>query len=526
MSDELQVCRAGSFVAEQTCAQACVATLGCVACQPGEGTCEGDSERVCKDDGSGFELRACDPVQGTHCEPGAGRCTGACSSQALGKSYIGCEYFPTATANSLLGEWDFGVIISNTGTATANVRLEGGMLTNAQTFTVAPGAVAVRRLPYDPDLRFCNSTLGDWCTVPQPYGTLARQGAYHLRSDQPVTVYQFNPLDYVKSGPTYSHTNDASLLLPTTSLRGEYVAASWPTWGTPERVAYPGTVAITATRDGTAVTVTTSASAAPLSFEAGVPKTVMLDRGDVLELASVGNDADLTGTQISATEPVQVIGGHFCTYIPHDKAACDHLEESIFPTETLGTSFAVAAPRAGSLSRAPFLTRVIGIEDGTQLVFDPPLPGVPATVSAGRFVEIEDPGHDFLVTANKRINVVQYMLGETVVGTGDPSMTQAVPTDQWRTRYLFHAPTNYETSFVTIVAPLTASISLDGTAVTDWTPIGASGLRVARVQLGAGAGGDHEIIGNESFGITVYGYGRYTSYWYPGGLDLETLIIL
>ena len=26
------------------------------------------------------------------------------------------------------------------------------------------------------------------------------------------------------------------------------------------------------------------------------------------------------------------------------------------------------------------------------------------------------------------------------------------------------------------------------------------------------------------FGITVYGYGQYTSYWYPGGLDLKDII--
>lgn len=30
-----------------------------------------------------------------------------------------------------------------------------------------------------------------------------------------------------------------------------------------------------------------------------------------------------------------------------------------------------------------------------------------------------------------------------------------------------------------------------------------------------------------TFGITVYGYGQFTSYWYhwyPGGLNLETII--
>jgi hypothetical protein len=30
--------------------------------------------------------------------------------------------------------------------------------------------------------------------------------------------------------------------------------------------------------------------------------------------------------------------------------------------------------------------------------------------------------------------------------------------------------------------------------------------------------------GSMPFGITVYGYGQYTSYWYPGGLELMTII--
>ena len=35
--------------------------------------------------------------------------------------------------------------------------------------------------------------------------------------------------------------------------------------------------------------------------------------------------------------------------------------------------------------------------------------------------------------------------------------------------------------------------------------------------------GNHEITGDQPFGITVYGYGAYTSYWYPGGLNLEEI---
>jgi hypothetical protein len=36
-------------------------------------------------------------------------------------------------------------------------------------------------------------------------------------------------------------------------------------------------------------------------------------------------------------------------------------------------------------------------------------------------------------------------------------------------------------------------------------------------------GGNHTITGSKPVGVSVYGYGQVTSYWYPGGLDLEDL---
>ncbi|MCA9715787.1 MAG: hypothetical protein KC468_14005, partial [Myxococcales bacterium] len=50
-------------------------------------------------------------------------------------------------------------------------------------------------------------------------------GAYRLRSDQPVTVYQYNPL-------AASVTNDASVLLPVNTWSGNYLVASWQFWST------------------------------------------------------------------------------------------------------------------------------------------------------------------------------------------------------------------------------------------------------------------------------------------------------
>ena len=43
---------------------------------------------------------------------------------------------------------------------------------------------------------------------------------------------------------------------------------------------------------------------------------------------------------------------------------------------------------------------------------------------------------------------------------------------------------------------------------------------MARVPI---SGGQHNISSDQAFGIVVYGFGSYTSYMYPGGLDFEQI---
>ena len=50
---------------------------------------------------------------------------------------------------------------------------------------------------------------------------------------------------------------------------------------------------------------------------------------------------------------------------------------------------------------------------------------------------------------------MEYLEGESAIfaSYGDPAMSLAVPVDQFRTQYLFHAPTNYVYNYVNIIAP-------------------------------------------------------------------------
>jgi hypothetical protein len=420
---------------------------------------------------------------------------------------VGCEFFATVTRNSVPETFHFAVTLSNTSADPAMVSIEGGALSAPMQLTVAPASVSTQVLP--------------WVAALKAGTALARRAAYRIRSTRPLAAYQFNPLEYRLPSQEISTTNDASLLLPVGTLTGHYFVAAWPA----DPIA--GLVAVTATTDGTHVTIapladTPSAGGAP-AFASGVPGTVALDRGDVLQIMSP--TGDLTGSEVTADQPIQVIGGHECANVPVAVPACDHLEETIFPVETLGDRYLVVAPAVPMLPDGKVeVIRIVGTVDGTTLSYDPPQPQLPTRVAKSQLVETPPISQDFEIRATHRILVAQYMTGQGAGGgAGDPSLSLAVATQQLRSSYLFHAPPEYQTSYVNVVAPQGAQVLLDDMQISGFTGIGATGYGARRVQLGASTTGDHHISADKPFGITVYGYGSYSSYWYPGGLDLRPL---
>jgi hypothetical protein len=293
---------------------------------------------------------------------------------------------------------------------------------------------------------------------------------------------------------------------------------------------YPGFYAVVASEDATSVTLAPGPTGGVVLAGGGVPAngvaTVTLNRGSVLQVLSGGTLAnDVTGTIVTATKPIQVIGGHDCTDVPYGWHWCDHLEENMFPIATLGKDYLTTAPSLpGNPLPKKAIVRIIGVEAGaTVLTYDPPGTG-PASIGAqGAYVEV-DTATSFRVTGDKKLLVAQYMEGQSVGGgSGDPAMALAVPLGQYRNDYLFHAPTSYETNYVNVLAPTGAAVTLDGSAVAGFTAIAGTGYGVARVQFPVGGTGTHRLTSSLAVGITVYGYGQYTSYWYPGGLNLSDL---
>lgn len=112
-----------------------------IACGPSprheaDGGADGSTSHACVDD--------CDPVQGMSCDESIGMCQGACAPQNLGKSYLGCDFYPTVTANPVDNNFHFAVAIANSTDELASITIEGGGLAAPQMFTVAPFGVEVQ----------------------------------------------------------------------------------------------------------------------------------------------------------------------------------------------------------------------------------------------------------------------------------------------------------------------------------------------------------------------------------------------
>jgi hypothetical protein len=555
--DNVQTCRAdGSGWGDPVpCADptpACTEGIGCTACAGGEGICTGDVARLCMPDGSGWYADdPCDVAAGERCDGGwCTDLTGPCEEARRGRSYEGCDYFVTVTANSTMLApeiFRYAVVVGNRNAVLADVRVYDGDVEIASA-SVTPNGTASIDLPWKPDLRRPNGSR------------IVPGGAYRLRSDLPVTVYQFNPLRYwEESRPIYpgSYTNDASLVLPRNVLTGRYVGVARETFkkieldteGHEQVTPIPGFLAIVGTRNDTTVTVTFSAHTQGVGIAAHAPgetDTFTLQRGDVLQILSripdgcdgtnwqgnthycqVGPAYDLTGSLVVADKPVALFGGHDCTFVPYDRWACDHLEEQVFPVEALGRRY--VGGRTESVAGEGNLWRVVSAADGNTVTFTPAGIHAPVTLGRGEYREFEA-GADFLAEGTGPFLLAQYLLGEgdDRSSIGDPSMGLAVPIDQFRREYNFLSPEDYQDvaprqrgqNWITVIAPDGALVSLDGAEHADFAPIGATGYGTLRLQV---PGGSHSLTSLEKIGVTCYGYGNYTSYLYPGGLDVEPI---
>jgi hypothetical protein len=108
---------------------------------------------------------------------------------------------------------------------------------------------------------------------------------------------------------------------------------------------------------------------------------------------------------------------------------------------------------------------------------------------------------------------------------GDPSQSTVASAEQFRTRYVFLAPSDYPVLYADITATEDAQITLDGAPIVEpWVRIGAGPWGVHRADLRrSGNGGAHTLEAKKPVGVQVIGFGDNTSFQYPAGLNLALI---
>jgi hypothetical protein len=387
--------------------------------------------------------------------------------------------------------------------------------------------------------------------MPQPMfpdqsldGTGRGKHAYRVTSTLPIVAYQFNPLDNVDV-----FSNDASLLIPRSAFDSDYYGMTWPTLdrrsGTPSEHDYRGYVTVVAWSDNTQIEVTPSApviaSATQPALPAGAPATFTLDAFDTLNLEA--KSGDLTGTRVhSAASTFGVFVGHeaavFGESTPpddtHTRGPCcaDHLEEMAFPTSTWGKTFTIA--RSKKRTNENDIIRVLAQKPSTTVTFTPPptsvVDGDCTSLGPGTYCTVKIMT-DTAIDSTEPILVGHYLQSAiwtgggngtpvTTVGNGDPSLSFAVPTEQYRTDYTILVPNAYDANYLSISAGPTGTVTVDGVSV-DFESAAGGEFRAARIPVQAGR---HVIACPDHCGVEVYGYSDAVSYMFAGGLDLQPIV--
>jgi hypothetical protein len=463
-------------------------------------------------------------------------------------SNIGCEFWAVDLDNNKDPFNDaagapWGIVVSNAGDETADVIVEQNDADPGQSpkvkqvkrLTLSPGTVQTITMP----TREVDGSLQGNNEGP---GTMLSSRAFRVSSSQPIVVYQFNAL-------AAQYSNDASLLLPSAGLGLAYRALAWPAgkpisvFGSPIDRAY---VTIVGTRSGTHVRVKVSNATLAGGTIPATPKdgviNVTIGPYDVLNLETDGLPGDMTGTVVTADQPVAVFTGTELFGAPGTKkppappgsgtsSTCclDHLEEQLLPIESYGKRFAVphSAYRSDPGGYRDYdILRFMGVASTATVKTNLPAPDDSFTLAPGEVRETYT-DRDFVAESTEPVAVAQILVSQefTPKGNGDPSLTIFPAIDQFRADYLFAVPTSWRANYIALALPKGASVTVDGAAPTgcDNAPMGTIGgvdYVGVRCPISEGA---HALVGTAPFGLAAYGYGTAGSYAFVGGANVKKI---
>jgi hypothetical protein len=494
-----------------------------------------------------------------------GMCMNGCAAAEANHSSVGCDYYAVDMDAAMGPPMDacFTIFVANTSKVNVKMTVQwGSSQLNLATFAKLPmgQGQSLTYAPYDPvaglppgkvAIIFAAYAPGGGgplmpnvaCPVPAAVGTDAQISgtgkgtAFHLVTDQPVVAYQMLPY-----GGGAAAATGASLLLPTSAWGTNYVAVTaYDPGGMPPPIQFGmgPSFNVVAMEDNTNVTIRPKnaivGGGGMGAGTANAPYMVTLNKG---QYAQITQQAELSGSPITADKKVGVFGGHQIMSI--DRCCGDHGEQMLAPVRALGWEY-VAAPHPDRKPASdPRVYRIFGAVDGTALTYDPPNMG-PANVKLGEWLEIrtttpfsvksQDESHPF--------SMFTYMTGagdQGEGGQGDADFVRLVPPKQYQSHYVFFTDPSYPFTQLTVVrrkkdgAFKDVKLACMSAPISGWTPVGNGDSEITYVKLvdawmpqGGCNNGVQQMDSEAPFGVWVWGWGSestntgWVSYGYPAG---------
>lgn len=515
---------------------ACDAGLTCVgnscqakACLPGVAYCEGNVAYQCNDNGTDKSLVAtCD--EGEVCT--SGLCLSACELAESRYSFVGCQYYAVDSDNDSANDTlQTDIVVGNPSSdESVSVTISehvGGAWTGIYEMTVLPRGVKVVPITCTGDGFFGTCQPGNLRSDRHPEDTMiGNDYAFRVDSTQPIFAYQFNSDDLDLS----ASSSGATILMPKAALDRQYYALTMPQRGSDR-----SWVEVVAMEDNTSVTLRASnptvGGGGINALGAGESLTASLDDGDVLQIASLSDGDDLSGTFVDASSPVAVFAGVECTRVDggtcsSSSGAGDHIEEAMMPIVTWGQSFVAAHVRhpSNQASRTQATWKIVAWKNDTTVSFEPGpgTGGLPdeQTLGAGdvlQFTTTGENGH-FHVASSEAIQMIQILHGET-------ASIVVIPQEQYLDDYVFLAPGFFDNT-LTIARPIGATVKLDDADIASAWADASGGYEVTWVD--DLLEGSHEITAvaaakGSGPGIQLVGVDINCSYGYLGGLNASRI---
>ncbi len=513
---------------------------------------------------------------------GAAKCVEPCAAAAADRSSNGCDFYftmPRFVATEPLSCFATFVVNASNQPATVSLARRGEELDVTHSLfravsnsteleplegPIAPGESAIlfvadwdrdKERTFFEKLWHTSCPYGSRAAIEADVGTFGSNigEAFQLKSNVPVGVTAMYPY-----GGAGTHFPSATLVFPVSAWAKEHVIVN----GWEANKGEPSTQ-IYAAEDDTEVTIIGSKDIADgvgfTGAAAGTPAKITLAKGQFAQLVQT---KELTGSFVFSNKPTVTLGGNGCAFVPTTAGACDTLAQQIPPYEQWGSEYVGVGYRPRSPSTDEIVWyRMVAARDGTELEYDPVKPaGAPTTMSAGELVLFRARANDAFVVRSRDAEHPFYLAihmtggsgatnpggpgndAPSYGGMGDPEFVNVVPAAQYMSSYSFYADPSFSEHSLVIVRKKTHGEFKDvwlecAGNLPEWTPIDDAGqYEYRRVDLSrAFRPGDEfgdkrcttglqRMRSDGAFSATLWGWGTYASYAYPGGMAIRKLV--